>query len=246
MRIFFVSDTHGAQDLSKIDRNAVQMLGIRPDDLLIHCGDFGAPWCCEEDETLRYWRSFPCDVVVCLGNHENYDWIERQEMTAYAGGRVRRLGKHVFAPLLGERLTLFGCDFWFFPGAYSANRSMWHLGKTLFAQEMPEREAAESAIDRFLAGPPVDFIISHDGPRGFVEKYLGYSISHPSEEYFRTIRRSPDQKLHPGYALDRIYEAERKAQYWLFGHHHIDVSAEYLRCLFDDIAVYDTQEHRFL
>lgn len=241
MNIYFVSDTHGSKDLFKFDRSVAGRLGLRAEDIVVHCGDFGSPWGCEDDEALEYWRSLPCEVVVCLGNHENYDWLDRQPTGERFGARGRILGERIFAPEIGEFATLGGLSFWFFPGAYSCRAMFLEPGRTVFAQEMPEAGKARHAVERLLEHGGADFLVTHDGPRDIIERQMNICLRLPDEDYYRYLGRDPRTAAHPAYTLMGLDRERLPYRYWMFGHHHRDFSEGKCNCLYEDLAVFRTE-----
>lgn len=237
MRYLFVGDTHGSIDLDKLKSPAFQALALNRRDVLIHCGDFGAPWNAEEDEALTFWRELKVRVVVCLGNHENYAWILKKPIIKRYGAWGYEILPHVFAPLIGEIARIGGKRFWFYPGGYSVDFAYRKLGFTIFAEEMADRAVSKQAIARLLRSRGVDFVISHDGPRRFIVEHWGYPIQAPRAAYLLMMQRQEEQAEHAGFALDAVYAASHRWKYWFFGHHHRDYAHENMRCLYRQMVL---------
>lgn len=242
MKYLIIGDTHGSIDLGKVTTEILDTL--EPDDAIIHCGDFGAPWTGDEhDPTLQFWRSLKNRVYICLGNHENYDWILRQPVVESTGGTCYQLGDNLFAPFLGEILTIGKKRFWFYSGGYSVDFLYRTPGKTIWKQELATREESSRAIERLKQSGGVDFIITHDGPREFIMKYWGYPIGGPKPAYYKLLGVQEQETIHPGFALDEVYQRPDLWQRWFFGHHHRDDDRECIRPIFRDIIlIQDDQE----
>lgn len=242
MRILFIGDTHGKTHLFKIDEKAVQRLGLSKEDVIIHVGDIGTPWMSDHDEVLDYWRSLPCDVMVNLGNHENYNWILRQPLVTKYGALCYQLGDNLFAPLIGEIATIFDKTFWFFPGGYSIDFRMRTLNKTLFVEELPLKTDADRAKEQLKKHGPVDVIVSHDGPRSFVSNHFEYPIGDVPSIYYEKTSQEVGLRVHPGFALDELVSTDLYS-YWVFGHHHQDYQYKKFRALMHEMVLWDLENN---
>lgn len=240
MRLLFVGDTHGSVDLAKVDA-FLSEVRMTPNDALIHCGDFGAPWASDHDAALAYWRALPVKKLICLGNHENYAFIQRQPIVRRFGCRGHDLGGGLFAPLAGQTARVGGQRLWFYPGGYSIDYMLRTPGHDLFSNEMLPLQAARRIIHRFLNGNPVDFVVSHDGPQSFIFDMFGFQIGPPRPGYWAHLQQPPDSHAHPGIELDVLRSAPHLYRAWYFGHHHRDIARGNLRCLWNRAALYDTR-----
>lgn len=236
MKYLIIGDTHGLIDLDKVTREVLDQLG--PDDVIIHCGDFGAPWTGDDqDEALQFWRSLEHQVFICLGNHENYDWIIKQPIVEQNGAFGYQLGPNLFAPFLGEVLTIGQDRFWFYSGGYSVDFLYRTPGKTIWKQEIATRDESERGIEKLKASGGVDYVITHDGPREFIMKYWGYPIGAPKPMYYALMGLKEEDIIHPGFALDEVYHRPDLWHRWFFGHHHRDDDRERIRPIYRDIIL---------
>lgn len=240
MRILFVGDTHGEINLGKI-QGFLNWAQLSPRDALVHCGDFGVAWTGEEDAALNYWRGLPFKVLVCLGNHENYRWLAAQPLIRRYGALGYDLGGRVFAPLHGQTARLGGKSLWFYPGGFSVDYPFRTPGRSIYSEEMLERSQAEDILRKLLKLRPVNYLVSHDGPRSFVTEQFGFPISQPPLSYWNHLGEPQDSRVHPGILLDEVYKAFTGYDRWYFGHHHHDVARGRLRCLWDTAVLEDTR-----
>ncbi len=238
MKLLFVGDTHGEKDLGKL-KAAWPSLGMKKSDAVIHCGDFGAPWIDDTDDALLWWQALPCKKIVCLGNHENFGWISRQPLRRRFGALGRDLGGGIFAPLAGQVLKVGGRTLWFYPGGLSIDFFLRTPGCTVFADELLTPEDAEKALENLRRHAPVDYIVSHDGPRSHVEARFGFRIGLPKPYYHSHFGEGPESRLHPGYVLDKVLPSQYGK--WYFGHHHVDDEYGRLRCLFRVMVMEETR-----
>lgn len=244
MKYLIIGDTHGSIDLKKVTPEILAHLD--PDDVIIHCGDFGAPWAGQEDDALRFWRSLDQMVYICLGNHENYDWIMDQPLVKRNGAFGYLLGDNLFAPLLGEILTIGEKRFWFYSGGYSVDFLYRTPGRTIWKQELATKDISDHGIKRLLDSGGVDYVISHDGPRAFIMKHWGYPIGGPKPAYYAMLGVQETDIIHAGFALDEVYYHPEAWKRWFFGHHHRDDDKEGLRATYRDIILIENDQETVL
>ena len=242
MRILIIGDTHGSVDIEKLNPQVVKDLELTQNDVIVHCGDIGVPWIWESDEMLDYWTSLPCDVVVCLGNHENYNWIEKRPIVMKYGVLGYEMAPNLFAPLIGSIATIFDKTFWFYPGGYSIDYSYRELNSTIFKQELPLKKDSDRALKLLFDKGHVDVIISHDGPREFIMKNFGYPIGKISDFYLEKTEQVEQERVHPGFVLDEVYDYPDLFDYWYFGHHHKDFVDGKIRCLMKQMVLWDVEK----
>ena len=238
MKYLIIGDTHGELDLDKVTPEILALLS--PQDAIIHCGDIGLAWLGQpNDPSTKFWRSLDQMVYICLGNHENYDWIKRQPIRTRGGARGYQLAPNLFAPLLGEILELGGKRFWFYPGGYSVDYLYRTPRRTIWKEEMPCIEASKRAIQKLKAQAPVDYVISHDGPRSFIVRRWNYPIEGPKPTYYSLLQIAEDSVIHPAFALDEVYHHPAWWRRWFFGHHHMDDDDQNIRPIFNDLILID-------
>ena len=239
MKAYIVGDTHGKLDLAKLNPENLKSAGITERDILIHLGDIGVPaFGTDHDEVLEYYRSLPFETIVNLGNHENYRWILKQPLIKKYGVNGYQLGERLFAPLLGEIITLGTKRFWFYPGGYSIDYRWREWGHDIYVEELPTKETSDQALQKLRASGGVDIIISHDGPRHFVMKHFGFPIQ-PQSEAYTEKSSTTEVRIHPGLALDEIYREPHLYNQWFFGHHHRDFCHQQIFAVFDQLHVVD-------
>ncbi len=245
MKYLFVGDTHGHKDLEKL-KNALPHLGLNRQDALIHCGDWGAPWIADSDDALTWWQELRLKKIICLGNHENYRWIHSLPLTRRWGARGYDLGGGLFAPLAGEVATVGGRTFWFYPGGLSIDFFLRTPGRSLFQEELLENDMAQRALNNLMRRAPVDYIISHDAPRGHVGRRFGFHIMPPPASWYKHLGLEEGSRAHPGYVLEQVPQGSYRR--WYFGHHHRDDAVDNMQCLWQHMVLEDsiTGERRLI
>lgn len=168
--ILTCGDTHGDFDYRKLNNHTiVSRFGTLPNYLII-AGDFGVPWSNDpsnaQDLYMKKWyESKPYDVVVVLGNHENYARILQMPLEEYHGAKVRRYGKNIVFVERGEVLTIEGKTILTLGGAESIDKAWRRPGVSWWPEE-----AATYAdflhVQDILSKleKPVDYIITHTAP----------------------------------------------------------------------------------
>lgn len=178
--------------------------------------------------------------IICLGNHENYAWIQRQPVITRFRCRGRDLGGGLFAPLPGQVAMIGGRSFWFCPGGHSIDYYFRRPGLDLFREELLSPVDAAAALRNLHRRAPVDYIISHDGPRSFITARFGFPIGPPREGYWRLLGEPAGSRVHPAFMLDEVYGEPALYHRWYFGHHHRDDGEGTLRCLWENMVLEDS------
>lgn len=242
MQFLFVGDTHGTLHLNKV-KDLLFQVPMRENDVLFQLGDIGVAFLQEDDEQLRFWRSLPFHVVVCLGNHENYRFIQSRPVIKKHGCQGYDLGGRVFAPLPGQTLHIAQKTLWCYPGGYSVDFFYRKPGRDLFKEELLEKAQSDKIINAALRRRHIDFILSHDGPLSFVRDVLNIPLQPPPDVYFTHLGIAPQSRVHPAFQLERLLARPDLFDHWFFGHHHRDVAHRNLRCLFDTAVRCDTLQN---
>ena len=174
--IYFTGDIHGEIDIEKLSyRNWAESRNLTENDYLIIMGDFGLPFLDKEIEqkggAYHYWIKWlserPYTILWVDGNHENFNYWDRQEVSEWHGGKVQI---HPHAPnvihlMRGEVYKIDGMTFFAFGGAMSHDKAYRKPNITWWEQE----EATESEMinaKKNLAeyNNHVDFILTHTMP----------------------------------------------------------------------------------
>ena len=215
--IYFTGDIHGEIDIEKLSyKNWSESRNLTENDYLIIMGDFGLPFLDSDvDEynhssgEYRYWIKWlsekPYTILWVDGNHENFNYWDRQAVTEWHGGKIQI---HPHAPniihlMRGEIYEIDGMTFFAFGGAMSHDKKYRKPNITWWEQE----EATESEIlnaRRNLEkyNKNVDFILTHTMPEKISRQIFG-------------IER-PDKTA---YFLDEII-SDVNYNMWFCGHYH--------------------------
>jgi hypothetical protein len=228
-RIFMAGDTHGwTRDTKKLTAKGFpESRKLTKEDVVIQLGDFGWVWYPfgqnkEQEHWLNYLATRTYTLVVCLGNHENYDEIETLPLIDKFGGTVRvierdskKFGKgEIYLLERGQVYTINGKTFFAFGGAKSYDMTNRIEGKSWWRHEVPtyaEFEQGMVALDE--VNWEVDYIISHTCPTTIMGEFIHIS------EY------EPKFKDPVAEYLSEVYK-KIKFKEWHFGHHHMDLRVD--------------------
>jgi len=233
--IYFCGDTHGSIDLAKLENFFDDHKDkISKNDFMIQLGDFGFIWKSLDDEkqrvSLEYLASQDITFCVVLGNHENYNEIEKLPKIEKFGGKVRVLklaaGELYFFER-GEIYDIADQKIFAFGGALSIDKKYRVLNQSYWKQELPTQMEYDNALNNLEKHNfQVDIVVSHTCPRVLIGNlgFVDAKINDPVTGFF-------DHLL-----------IDKKIQFneWRFGHFHVDRHFRYedkmFQCHYEDIT----------
>jgi hypothetical protein len=228
--IYVTGDMHG--DESRL--YDAQWRKLKPNDILIVCGDFGYLWDGgkREKSVIEYLGSRKFTVCFVDGTHENFTTINKCRETIWNGGHVHRISGNLFHLMRGQIFNIDGVKIFTFGGGESDDRLVRNTeGSGIwFREELPTpRQLAEGAKNLDDAGLKVDYIITHEPP-----------LLVKSAMLLRKGQPDNVNKLN-GYFGEVAKSVEFK--HWYFGSLHEDrlVTANYT-CLFEKIIPLGSKE----
>jgi hypothetical protein len=139
--------------------------------------------------------------VVCLGNHDNYDEIDRM-WEEQGRPDIIQLAPGCIAPTRGHTMEIAGLKHLFCSGATSTDK--YHRVPHLhwWEQEVPNSEEFQKFADGMAAKP--DVVVTHEAP-GRVPVYRTGRHSDVVANNFDNVLKVVGHHPH----------------FWMFGHHHI-------------------------
>lgn len=162
MLLHIFGDTHGPDEIFKINPKKFLDRDLTKDDAIVVCGDFGLPFFptdripANELKAKNYpqhniksaraykmytdWlASFPCDILFVDGNHDNHAFWAEQPTEQWNGGLIQRLpeASNVIHLMRGEYYTIDGMTVWCMGGAESIDKIYRTEGVTWWREEIP-------------------------------------------------------------------------------------------------------------
>lgn len=228
MAIYITGDIHG--EFNRI-ADATHFFEYKEEDYFIVCGDFGI-WDTKNVKTLLKMASFfPCTVLFCDGNHENFKILYSFPVVNYLGGKAHKIADNIYHLIRGEVYEIEGKKFFSMGGAashdisdgildpkdryFSRNRRrleeqgkyMYRIkGRSWWEEEMPSNEEYEHARETLKKNNyKVDYIISHCAPTRMQIQFNG--------------NFEPDKLTD---FLNEIY-VTTQFTHWYCGHYHANI-----------------------
>ncbi len=228
MRIGIAGDWHGNIKWAQRAIPAFKRAGA---DEIFHLGDLGLGFRRLSDanayaNSLNHWLDkASLDMNVVLGNHDGYDWVERQpaeEPEPFNDEGIRRRGRlkilprgYIFERPSAARETgvMHGITV---SGASSIDFRYRKVGFDWWLQENITPEQADRIIERLRearrVGVVPELMLAHDAPFGIAELDAVSAAGRWSAEELTYANRSRAQ-------LDRVFREVAPAQFW-HGHWH--------------------------
>ena len=217
MATWIIGDTHfGTGDEQKL-LNLDITHDAEKGDYVIICGDSGFIWNGNDDPNIPSNRDFVVlkqvselgfNILVCPGNHCNYDALERYPIVKYCGASAYEIRKNIHFMIYGEIYDIEGKRFWNCGGAASIDKAWRTPHKSWWPQEVPDKEIVDKAVANFESNIP-DYAITHATPIEITAKIL--------HQY--ALKIGPDTYMcnQFQYLLEKYPQVE-----WHCGHMHID------------------------
>lgn len=224
--IYLTGDTHGGVDIKKLCSKTIKIYNSKTlikNDYVIILGDFGFIWKNKMDKTEKYWMDWfkekPWTTLFIDGNHENFNRLDKYEITKWNGGNVHQINESVIHLMRGQIFNIDGKKIFTFGGAQSYDKEYRRTDISWWEHEIPDYKDIDIGINNLeLNNNEVDYILTHTCPHN-----ISYSIIHE-------MSNDPTQNI-----LD-YFQKSIKFKYWYFGHWHIDdqIDEKYF-CLYNDI-----------
>lgn len=205
-----------------------QGVGFHDITYAIVLGDFGLPWSsdCEIDERgvhpldhtdrylLKWYNQKPFKVLAVMGNHDNYDVIEKLPEVDMFGAKVRKVSDNVFYLKRGEIYEIEGKRFLVLGGAMSEDKAWRIPHETWWAQEeWCEGEKEACLVKIAESGGKFDYVLSHTGPIAGIAE---------TDDFFKNEKNMKellkDSTVGFNDKVDEMIEYKK----WFFGHWHSD------------------------
>lgn len=161
--IYITGDIHG--DFTRFKDPKLKKLG--KNDALIVCGDFGFIWDGSQNEKkiLKKIGKLKYNVLFVEGSHENYDLLEKYEISEWGGGLTRLISGNLRQLLRGQIFEIAEKTVFAFGGGQTDDIAELEEGKNWWRRELPSENELSDGIENLeKAENKVDFIVTYEPP----------------------------------------------------------------------------------
>ena len=232
--IYITGDTHNIEDMSNLSSRNMKLCcleqGIDFHNITnaIVLGDFGLPWSsdCEIDESgihsydhtdrylLKWYNQKPFKVLAVMGNHDNYDVIEKLPEVDMFGNKVLKVSDNVFYLKRGEIYTIEDKRFFVLGGAMSDDKVWREPHESWWEQEEWSEGEKIACLEKIVqCGGNFDYVLSHTGPSAGITLTDDFFCN---EENLKQLYH--DSTVVFNDKIDSIISYKK----WFFGHWHSD------------------------
>ncbi|MCR5468035.1 MAG: metallophosphoesterase [Lachnospiraceae bacterium] len=230
--IYITGDTHNTEDMSNLSSKNMKLCCMEQNadfhaiTTAIILGDFGLPWSsdCTVDESgihptdhtdrylLKWYNQKPFKILAVMGNHDNYDIIEKLPEVEMFGSTVLKVSDNVFYLKRGEIYTIDDKRFLILGGAMSDDKAWRKPHESWWEQEAWNAEEQTRCMARIQeCGRQFDYVLSHTGAtRGIA-----------------CVFDSTDGSIDATVAFNDKVDAMITYKKWFFGHWHSDWGYEH-------------------
>lgn len=162
-RIFVTGDTHGFNDVKKLDKMPDF---LNKNDILFILGDSGICWDGGTHDNLMslYYNDKNYTTVSIIGNHENHNLISKLPIVKKFGGKLRKVNDRTFYIENGEILNINNRTFLCIGGADSIDKHLrtesinWWSEETISNKDIIK---ARNNLEKY--NNKIDYVLSHTG-----------------------------------------------------------------------------------
>ncbi|MCH5196363.1 MAG: metallophosphoesterase [Oscillospiraceae bacterium] len=191
--IYITGDTHG--DFSRFKDPKLRKLG--KNDALIICGDFGFIWDGSPNEAklLKKIGKLRYNVLFVEGSHENYDLLEKYEVSEWNGGKTRLISGKLRQLMRGQVYEIAEKTVFAFGGGRSDDSADLDEGRNWWRREIPSDDEFKAGTENLeKAGYKVDFVVTYEPPARMQEFLVGSDGKNHINVYFSEIFEKLDFK----------------------------------------------------
>ena len=219
--MYFLGDVHAESPLMRDFLNSEEKYCLQ-------LGDFGFIFKYNDWKWNRFLNHFEKNypnkmIFTVLGNHENYDSIEKMPVKDMFGARCRKIRSNVYAVERGEILSIEGLNILCIGGADSIDKAWRQDGISWWAQEKISDTDVKKTVEKGLTCS-FDMICSHAMPAFFMLQNFTPCFQTGSE-----------------FSLEKIYcDIENNGGHiplWIGGHVHNSIDMTYNDTLFRSLDI---------
>ena len=149
MNIYFTGDTHGGQGNTSLYERLEK---VENDSVLLIAGDFGYVWdrkyLMKISPIEQICKRNNIEIYSVLGNHENYNVINKLPIVEKYGGKCYQVSESIFFFCNGELFDFGQCKLAVWGGGLSIDKEFRTPGKSWWAAEIPTHQAFYDFMDK--------------------------------------------------------------------------------------------------
>ena len=219
--MYFLGDVHAESPLMRDFLNSEEKYCLQ-------LGDFGFIFKYNDWKWNKFLNHFEKNypnkmIFTVLGNHENYDSIEKMPVKDMFGARCRKIRSNVYAIERGEILSIEGLNILCIGGADSIDKAWRQDGISWWTQEKISDADIKKTVEKGLTCS-FDMVCSHAMPAFFMLQNFTPCFQTGSE-----------------FSLEKIYcDIENNGGHiplWIGGHVHNSIDMTYNDTLFRSLDI---------
>ena len=231
--IYITGDTHNVTDMSNLSSSNMKLCcmeqGVDYNKItnVIVLGDFGLPWCsCSvdldgihpKDKTDKYlldwYKKKPFRILAVMGNHDNYDMLEKLPKVQMFDSSVLKVSENIFYLKRGESYNIEGKTFLVLGGALSDDKAHRKVHESWWPQEEWSDEERLKCIEKIKkAEAKFDYVLSHTGTTKGIASL---------DTYYENNENLAELKRDTTVVFNDKVESMVVCKKWFFGHWHSD------------------------
>lgn len=219
--MFILSDVHGEKGL-------MEPFILSQEKYCFQLGDFGFIWKHNDWKYNKFLNHFERDysdkiIFTILGNHENYDSIEKIPVKVIMGAKCRVIRKNIFAIERGEIITCENKNILCVGGADSTDIT-WRIPTvSWWYQEQITYKDVEKCFTNLEKCDKIDYVLSHSMPAFYAQRVFGFS---PEESNLQLEKIFVQMKM-----------MDKAPKEWIGGHYHKDSELEFFDTKFATFGI---------
>ena len=174
MNIYFTGDTHGGQGYTDLHWRLKE---VENNSVLLIAGDFGYVW--DKDYLIKLLpiehicQHNNIEIYSVLGNHENYDIINKLPIVEKYGGKCYQVSENIFFFCNGELFDFGKCKLAVWGGGLSIDKEFRIPGKSWWAAEIPSYRTFYNFMEKLETVNTKEYILfTHVPSTETVERLL--------------------------------------------------------------------------
>ena len=162
----------------------------------------------------------PFKILAVMGNHDNYDIIEKLPEVEMFGAKVLKVSDNVFYLKRGEVYIIEDKRFLVLGGAMSDDKAWRKAHESWWEQEEWSEEEKETCLAKIKENNNFDYVLSHTGPSVGIALTDDYFCN---EENQKQLHRDSNAVFND--KIDSLISYKK----WFFGHWHSDWGYEHYK-----------------